>query len=88
MLVLDGGYVETALSAVGRLLRLGGKLDYGLWCDEIQTLVEHVRRPLDSIVTTLGSDNNHPLYTVSAWLSMLKRLRTWTSPLHKLYWHQ
>lgn len=50
-------------AAVLRCVELGA----GLWFDEIHTLVEYVRRPLGTIVTTSDSLNQHLLYTVAAW---------------------
>ena len=52
------------------LLRLLGHLNDGLWFDEIWTLVDFGRRPWLEVLTEFGSDNNHPLYTQLAWLSL------------------
>lgn len=52
-------------------LRLPGHLTTGLWYDEIRTLLESVRLPLASLLTTFASDNTHPLYSVFARLSVL-----------------
>lgn len=52
------------------VLRLFGHLDSGLWFDEIWMLVESIRVPFGTVLTTFESDNNHPLYTVLAWLSV------------------
>ncbi len=41
----------------------------GLWFDEIRMLTEFGRLPLGELLTTYGSDNNHPLYTLLAWVS-------------------
>ncbi|HXE57628.1 MAG TPA: glycosyltransferase family 39 protein [Gemmatimonadales bacterium] len=51
--------------ALALALRLPG-LGHGLWFDEIQTLVDYVRLPLDRIVTTYDSQNQHLLYSVAA----------------------
>ncbi|MEZ4588669.1 MAG: glycosyltransferase family 39 protein [Gemmatimonadales bacterium] len=50
-------------------LRLPG-LGSGLWYDEIETLVEYVRRPLALILGTFDSKNQHLLYSVAAHLSV------------------
>jgi len=59
----------TALFVVSLLLRLPG-LDLGLWFDEIWMLVDFVRKPLSTIVTSYPTDNHHPLYTLLAWGSV------------------
>ncbi|MCB9830858.1 MAG: glycosyltransferase family 39 protein [Planctomycetes bacterium] len=46
-------------------------LDQGLWFDEIWTLVDFGRLPFGELLTTYGSDNNHPLYTLLARLALL-----------------
>ena len=51
------------------LVRLPG-LNEGLWFDEIWTLIDQVRAPLSKSVASFESDNNHPLYSVLAWLSV------------------
>jgi 4-amino-4-deoxy-L-arabinose transferase-like glycosyltransferase len=45
-------------------------LGNGLWYDEIWTLVDFGGLPFGTLLTTYGSDNNHPLYTILAWLSL------------------
>jgi hypothetical protein len=45
------------------------QLNAGMWFDELQTLVTYVRLPLPEIVATFDSQNQHLLYSVSAWLS-------------------
>lgn len=57
------------MTIAGAALRLHG-LDGGLWFDEIWLLVDLIRLPAGELLTTYGSDNNHPLYTWSAWLSV------------------
>ncbi|MEX2048849.1 MAG: glycosyltransferase family 39 protein [Gemmatimonadota bacterium] len=52
------------------VLRLPGHIDSGLWFDEIWLLVESIRVPFGTVFTTFESDNNHPFYTVLAWLSV------------------
>jgi mannosyltransferase len=58
-----------ALVVVGLLLRLH-HLGDGLWYDEIETLVEHVRLPLGELLTTYQSKNQHPLFSLLAHLSI------------------
>jgi 4-amino-4-deoxy-L-arabinose transferase-like glycosyltransferase len=65
---VDAAFV-TVLIAVGAALRLY-RLETGLWLDEIVTLVDFVRAPLGEIVRNFPSDNNHPLYSVLAHLSI------------------
>lgn len=62
--------VVWGIVALGAVLRLLGPLDSGLWFDEIWTLVDLGRLPLADVLTTYGSDNNHPLYTLAAWTSL------------------
>jgi mannosyltransferase len=57
------------LLAVALLLRLH-ELGAGLWYDEIDTLVNHVRLPLAEVVTTFQSKNQHFLYSVLARVSL------------------
>ena len=64
-----GGWVLALLMLVGLLLRLY-QLGHGLWYDEIQTLLEHVRVPFTEIVSSYPTKNNHPLYSVLAHLSV------------------
>jgi len=52
---------------VGAVLR-AWRLDAPLWHDEIAMVIELVRMPLGELLTTFGSDNNHPLYTLFATL--------------------
>lgn len=55
------------------LLGLGLRLYHlgtGLWFDEIETLVEYVRLPLGQILRDYHSNNQHPLYSVLAHLSL------------------
>lgn len=58
------------LTILAAWLRLIG-LNTGLWWDEIYFLVVSVRRPLAEIVTVFPGDNQHPLYSALAWLSVL-----------------
>jgi hypothetical protein len=46
-------------------------LGSGLWYDEIETLVGHVRRPFGEIVTTYELQNQHLLYSLVARLGIL-----------------
>ncbi|HSK18839.1 MAG TPA: glycosyltransferase family 39 protein [Longimicrobiales bacterium] len=64
-LVALGFFLVIAL--VLRLHDLGA----GLWHDEIATLIHNVRAPLGSVVTNFESQNNHPLYSLLAKLSLL-----------------
>lgn len=54
-----------ALTVIAALLRLPG-LDYGLWYDEIWTLLNFVRLPAAEIVTSAEQLNNHVLYSLGA----------------------
>jgi len=54
------------LALLVRLHRLGE----GLWYDEIETLVGHVRLPLADLLTTYESKNQHPLFSLLAHLSI------------------
>jgi uncharacterized membrane protein len=45
-------------------------LNTGLWYDEIWTLVDFGSLSFGTLLTTYGSDNNHPLFTILAWLSL------------------
>ncbi len=44
--------------------------DSGLWYDEIRTLVDSVRQPLADLLTDFPGNNNHPLYSVLANISI------------------
>lgn len=59
-----------ALVLGGIVLRLPG-LGAGLWYDEIQTLVQYVRQPMGTLVTTFDSTNQHLLYSVLARMAVL-----------------
>lgn len=70
----DPAWRHTALPVAACLLlalalRLPG-LNSGLWYDEIETLVEYVRRPLLEILTTFDSKNQHLFYSVLGHLSV------------------
>jgi mannosyltransferase len=56
--------------AVALVLRLH-ELGAGLWYDEIDTLVNHVRLPLAEVVTIFQSKNQHFLYSVLARISLV-----------------
>ncbi|MDP9170321.1 MAG: glycosyltransferase family 39 protein [Acidobacteriota bacterium] len=58
-----------ALTLLGLCLRVIG-LNTGLWWDEIFFLIVSVRHPLTQIVTVFPGDNQHPLYSVLAWMSV------------------
>jgi len=57
------------LTLVALALRLAG-LDGGLWIDEIYSLLGSFRPPLAQIVTEFPGDNQHPLYSVLAHVSL------------------
>lgn len=57
------------LTALAACLRVIG-LNSGLWWDEIYFLVVSVRQPLAHILTVFPGDNQHPLYSVLAWMSV------------------
>ena len=61
--------VLIGLLAAGAALRLYG-LNAGLWVDEVTTLVDYVRSPVGTIVTTYGSQNQHLLFSILAHLSV------------------
>lgn len=58
-----------AVVLLGLLLRLPG-LGSSYWIDEVDTLLHCVRAPLATIVTSYASENQHPLYSVLAHLSI------------------
>jgi 4-amino-4-deoxy-L-arabinose transferase-like glycosyltransferase len=58
-----------ALLGIAAVLRIPA-LGSGLWYDEIWTLVDFGRLDLGALLTSYGSDNNHPFYTLLAWLAM------------------
>ncbi len=53
------------LLSVGLAARIPG-LNHGLWFDEIQTLVEYVRKPWGVLLTTFDSTNQHFLFSIAA----------------------
>jgi mannosyltransferase len=60
----------SAITLVGAVLRVVG-LNRGLWWDEIYMLVVSIRRPLSQIITIFPGDNQHPLYSILARLSLV-----------------
>jgi uncharacterized membrane protein len=58
------------LVVVGAALRFY-RLGSPLWFDEIVTLVESARHPMSQIVTHFPGNNQHPLYSVLARLSIV-----------------
>ena len=64
------GWVLAVVLAVALGFRLPGHLDSGLWLDELWLLVDTIRQPFEAFYTTFGSDNNHPFYSLLAWLSV------------------
>lgn len=68
--ILRGGGAPLLLLLVGALaLRLYGLSDQ-LWLDEILTLHDFARAPLSKTVASFPNDNNHPLYSLAASLSV------------------
>ena len=65
---LDVIFVVT-LIVIGTGLRFY-RIDTGLWFDEILTLLDSVRSPLTRILTHFPGNNDHPLYSVLAHLSV------------------
>jgi mannosyltransferase len=61
--------IVAGLTVLGAALRLH-RLDTGLWFDEIVTLIAYVRPSLTEIVTQFPGNNNHPLYSVFAHVSV------------------
>jgi len=57
------------ITVAGAVLRLAG-INKGLWWDEIYFLIVSVRQPLAQILTVFPGDNQHPLYSVLARLSV------------------
>jgi len=62
------GLLVVILTVAG-VLRVPG-LNSGLWYDEIATLVEFVRLPLNQLIANYGDQNNHPLFSFLARLSI------------------
>ncbi len=58
-----------AVCALGAALRIF-HLDSGLWYDEIVTLIRSVRPPLIDVLTQFAGNNDHPLYSLLAHLSI------------------
>lgn len=67
---IDDRTALIAFMAVALVLRLPGHLNSGLWYDEMWLLLESIRVPFATVFTSFESDNNHPFYTVLAWLSV------------------
>jgi hypothetical protein len=59
------GFGLAAIVALGAALRLPG-LDAGLWLDEVLTLVDHVRLPWGTLLTTYDTENQHFGFTLPA----------------------
>ena len=57
------------LTVLAACLRVAG-LNQCLWWDEIYFVVVTVRHPLREILTVFPGDNQHPLYSILAWLSV------------------
>ena len=65
---VDVGFLAV-LVIIGAGLRFY-RIDTALWFDEIVTLLDSVRSPLARIVTHFPSNNDHPLYSVLAHVSV------------------
>lgn len=65
-----GALLLAAIVALGFGLRCVG-LSTSFWIDEVDTLVTIVRQPLATIVTSYGSENQHPLYSVLARIAVV-----------------
>jgi hypothetical protein len=63
------GKILSAILLGALVLRLW-HLQGGLWLDEIATLLDYVRPPLATVLTTYESANQHPLYSLLARLSV------------------
>ena len=59
----------TAILAFAIALRVCG-LNSCLWYDEVATLVEFVRLPIYQLITTYTDQNNHPLFSLMAHISV------------------
>ena len=57
--------ITTALTFIALVLRIPG-LDYGLWYDEIWTLLDFVRLTVPEIISSARDLNNHVLFSLSA----------------------
>ena len=59
-----------ALTALAAVLRVIG-LNSGLWLDEILTLIETVRRPIWTILTSFPGETQHMLFSLLARISVV-----------------
>jgi 4-amino-4-deoxy-L-arabinose transferase-like glycosyltransferase len=59
-----------ALTALAAVLRIIG-LNSGLWLDEILTLLETVRRPIGTILTSFPGETQHMLFSLLARISVV-----------------
>jgi mannosyltransferase len=71
----EEGYGFVPLAVVGALVVLGAalrlyRLNTGLWFDEIVTVIVSVRQPFLEILTQFPGNNDHPLYSLLAHLSV------------------
>ena len=60
----------SCFTLAGLGLRFYGS-DSGLWTDEITSLLDSFRRPFHELIRTFPGDNQHPLYSILARVSML-----------------
>ncbi len=60
-------FILAAILIIAAALRIW-KLDAPLWYDEIVTLTDYLRLPLDRLLVTYSSFNNHPFYSLEAKL--------------------
>lgn len=65
----DRVWVLAAIAVLGAVLRAVG-LDSCLWYDEVVTLTEFVRLPLPDLIRNYADQNQHPLFSVLAHLSV------------------
>lgn len=63
------GWALVAILAIAAVARIVGLNDQ-LWYDEIRTLIDSVRNPVEVIVTHFPSNNNHVLYSLLAHVSI------------------
>jgi 4-amino-4-deoxy-L-arabinose transferase-like glycosyltransferase len=62
-------FLLALVTVVGAVLRAIG-LGTSLWVDEVLTVRDYVRLPLRELLTSYGSENQHPLYSLLAHASV------------------
>ncbi len=65
----DGGWALAIIVGAALALRIF-QLGTQLWLDEVLMLGELVRKPFGEMITSYRTDNQHPLYTALAWVSV------------------